>query len=73
MNTNFEVVSITDNDDGTAKVVLEMDIETLKVFAAIGLMEVFRKKAMEELDGHSDAEGAADPASGEGGGSDLWG
>ena len=73
MKPSFEVVSITDNDDGTANVVLEVDLETLKVFASIGLMEVFRAKAMEANGGHSDAERTADPASGEGGGSDLWG
>ena len=66
MSKEFEVVSIVDNDDGTATVVLEMDLDTLKTFASIGLMEVFRAKAMEANGGHSDAEGADDEASGEG-------
>lgn len=64
MKTNFEVVSIIDNDDGTANVVLEMDLETLKVFASIGLMEVFRAKAMEANGGHFDSEGEGDPPTG---------
>lgn len=67
MKNNFEVVSIIDNDDGTANVVLEMDIETLKVFASIGLMEVFRAKAMEANGGYPDSEGADDETSGAGG------
>ncbi len=64
MKTSFEVVSIIDNDDGTANVVLEVDIETLKVFASIGLMEVFRAKAMEANGGHLDSEGESDPPTG---------
>lgn len=64
MRTHFEVLSVVDNDDGTANVTLEMGIETLKVFAAIGLMEVFKEKAKEMLDGHPDPEGAADSAAG---------
>ena len=64
MNTHFEILDITDNDDGTANVTLEMGIETLKVFAAIGLMEVFKEKAKEALDGHPDSEGAANSAAG---------
>ncbi len=64
MKTSFEVVSIVDNDDGTASVVLEVDLETLKVFASIGLMEVFRAKAMEANGGHFDGEGEGDPPTG---------
>lgn len=64
MKTSFDVVSIVDNFDGTVNVVLDMDLETLKVFASIGLMEVFREKAKEIIDGHSNGEGTADPRSG---------
>ena len=64
MKTNFEVVEIIDNYDGTANVVLEMDLDTLKVFASIGLMEVFRAKAMEANGGHIDSEGEGDPPTG---------
>lgn len=73
MKAHFEVVGIIDNDDGTANVTLEMGIETLKVFAAIGLMEVFKEKAKEALDGHSDGKGTDNPSAGDEGHSDLWG
>lgn len=73
MKAHFDVVNIVDNDDGTANVTLEMGLETLKVFAAIGLMEVFKEKAREALDGHSDPEGAANSASGGEGANPLSG
>lgn len=73
MKTHFDIVSIVDNDDGTANVMLEMGIETLKVFAAIGLMEVFREKAKEALDGHPDSEGAGNTAAGNEGADPLSG
>lgn len=73
MNKGFEVVSIIDNDDGTANVLLEMDIETLKIFASIGLMEVFRAKAMEANSGRTNTKGADDSETGTGGHSDIWG
>lgn len=49
MNAHFEIISIIDNDDGSANVTLEMGIETLKIFAAIGLMHVFKEKAQEDI------------------------
>lgn len=67
MKTHFEVVSIVEHDDGTADVTLEMDIEMLKIFASIGLLEVFRSKAMEVMGGHSDAEGDGNENAGAGG------
>ena len=64
MKTSFEVVSIVDNDDGSAMVVLEMDFEMLKIFASIGLMEVLLAKATEADDGHFDGKGESDPPTG---------
>ena len=67
MKPSLEIISIIDNDDGSAKVELEMDLETLKAFASIGLMEVFKSKAMEAAGGHLDSEGEGDTSAGAGG------
>lgn len=64
MKQNFEIIEIVDNDDGTVDVHLEMDLDTLKTFASIGLMEVFRAKAKEANGGHFDSEGESDPPTG---------
>jgi hypothetical protein len=37
---NFEVTSITDNEDGSANLEIDMDIETLRELAKIGLLKV---------------------------------
>lgn len=64
MKQILEIVSIRDNEDGSVSIALDMDLETLKIFASIGLLEVFKSKVDEVFDGHSDPEGTADPASG---------
>lgn len=41
----LEIVSIEDNDDGSATVVFDVDQETLKHFAGIGLLKIIRDSA----------------------------
>ena len=64
MKQILEIVSIRDNEDGSVSIALDMDLETLKVFASIGLLEVFKSKVGEVFDGHPDSEGAANSAAG---------
>jgi len=41
----IEVVSMTDHEDGSATIVFDMDAESLKKFAEIGLLKVLTDHA----------------------------
>lgn len=43
--SRIEVVSMTDHEDGSATVVFDMDAESLKKFAEIGLLKVLTDHA----------------------------
>lgn len=73
MKQIVEIVGIRDNDDGTVSIALDMDIETLKIFASIGLMEVFKSKVEETFSGYFDAKGAANKSAGTDGSDPLSG
>lgn len=46
----LEVISITDNDDGSATVVMEIDEQWLKAFAQIGILKVLTDAAQYQID-----------------------
>lgn len=73
MKKTIEIVSVRDNDDGSVSIAVDMDIESLKVFASIGLLEVFKSKAMEVINGHTNPEGSGNAETGDSGHSDIWG
>lgn len=73
MKKSIEIVSVTDNEDGSVSIVLDLDLETLKVLANIGLLEVFKSRAMEVINGHSNSTRPADEASGGDGADPLSG
>jgi hypothetical protein len=50
---SFDVVSITDRDDGSADMVLDMDQETLKVFARVGILKVLTDAAEKTILEHT--------------------
>ena len=66
-----EVVSVTDHPDGSCTLVIDMDVEAMKVFAIIGLHQVLIEKAKEVIDGHIDPEGAKDAGTGKGSDTDF--
>lgn len=70
-DVSLEVVEITDHDDGSCTIEVDMDFNTMMRFAKIGLMYVLKSKAMEAIDGHTDAEGEAVPNAGTGSDNDL--
>lgn len=63
----FTVEAIEDHEDGSCTIQFDMSAEALKFFAAIGLQKVLTDKAMEVIDGHTNAERAGDEGTGEGG------
>jgi hypothetical protein len=65
------VESIEDHEDGSATISFEVGLETLKMFASIGIQQVLLETAKDILNGHSDPEGTADADSGEAGGTDF--
>ena len=67
------VEDIEDHEDGSCTIQFEMSAEAVKFFAAIGLQKVLADKAMEVINGHTDAEGAGDAGAGEGGADPLSG
>ena len=56
----IEVISITDNDDGTAEMVFDMDMRTMKVFAKYGLVTILREEAERVLKEHGEMKGVED-------------
>lgn len=48
--SKIEVVSFTENEDGSALVVFDMDKEALETFAKIGLLKVLTDEAKRVLD-----------------------
>lgn len=41
----LEVIDIKDNDDGSATIIVNMDQETLKTFAGIGIIKALKDSA----------------------------
>lgn len=72
-----EVVEITENDDDTVNVAVEMSFDALRAFAAKGLYQSLIKsmeETVKELDGgYSNPEGAGDGPTGAVGSSTIYG
>lgn len=66
MKCDIKVGDITDHADGTATIAFEMNFDSMKVFAAIGLMKVLEDNAKDVIDGCADPEGARDKGTGTG-------
>jgi len=49
MSHKIEILEITDNDDGSANVTLEMDHDAVMIFAKIGLLKVLTDTANDVL------------------------
>jgi hypothetical protein len=50
MSTQIEVISFTENEDGSANVVFELDKKSVEIFVKIGLLKVLTDEANRVLD-----------------------
>lgn len=48
----MDVIAISDNDDGSATLTLDIDYETLKAFAKIGILKVLTDEANKVIKEH---------------------
>ena len=50
MSTQIEVISFTENEDGSANVVFKLDKKSVEIFVKIGLLKVLTDEANRVLD-----------------------
>jgi hypothetical protein len=68
---DIKIGDIIEHADGSATIAFEMNFESMKVFAAIGLLKVLEDNAKDVIDGCADTKGAGDKGEGEAGDRDV--
>lgn len=62
---DFDIVDLVDNGDGSMTLRVDMNMETLKIFAGIGLIKAMKDEAERAIkDGYFDTEGTGDTEAG---------
>ncbi len=49
---NMDITNISDNEDGSVTVTLDIDYESLKAFASIGILKVLTDEANRVIEEH---------------------
>jgi hypothetical protein len=49
---NMDITNISDNEDGSVTVTLDIDYESLKAFASIGILKVLSDEANRVIEEH---------------------
>lgn len=64
MTMQMDVIAIDDNDDGSATLTIDIDYETLKAFAKIGILKVLTDEANRVIKEHENehSENSSDNA-----------
>jgi hypothetical protein len=53
---NMDITNISDNEDGSVTVTLDIDYESLKTFAKIGILKVLSDEANRVIEEHGQEE-----------------
>jgi hypothetical protein len=53
---NMDITNISDNEDGSVTVTLDIDYESLKAFASIGILKVLSDEANRVIEEHVQEE-----------------
>jgi hypothetical protein len=71
MKYDIKVGDVIEHSDGSATVMVEMNFEAIKMFAALGFLKVLEDNAKDIIDGCADTEGARDKGTREAGDRDV--
>lgn len=65
MKYDIKVGDVIEHADGSATIMVEMNFEAIKMFAALGFLKVLEDNAKDVMDGCADTERARDKGTGE--------